>query len=186
MKEEIEKCLDILRKGGVILYPTDTVWGIGCDATNEQAVQYIFRIKLRNESKSMIVLIDDAEQIEQYAYFPPAATELLKQARSPLTIIYPNAKNLAPSVIAADKTIAIRIIKEEFCRNLISQFGKPIVSTSANKSGEKPPRNFSEISEAIKNEVDYVVNRKMGETSSNKPSRIIKINANGTVQEIRV
>lgn len=186
MKEDLEKCLETLRKGGTILYPTDTVWGIGCDATSEEAVKKIFQIKQRDESKSMIVLVEQVGQVKLYAGFPPAVTKLLKQAQSPLTVIYPNAKGLAPSLIAADGTVAIRVVKDDFCRRLIRNFGKPIVSTSANISGENAPGSFSEISETIKSRADYVVKWKREETQKNNPSSIIKVNPNGTIEVIRV
>ncbi len=186
MNEDIENCLEVLNKGGTILYPTDTVWGIGCDASNEAAVQRIFEIKQRHEAKSMIVLVAAAESIGQYAFFPPGAEGLLR-APKPITVIYPHANRtaLAPSVIASDGTIAIRVTGDGFCRELILKFGKPIVSTSANISGSKAPGNFTEIAQAIKSRVDYVVKWRREETNKNAPSGIIKINANGSMEVIR-
>ncbi len=185
MREELKRCADVLRKGGTILYPTDTIWGIGCDARNEEAVQKIFRIKQRPESKSMIVLVADPEQISFYAEFPPVAMDLVEYAEKPLTIIYPKAKGIAKSLIAEDGSIAIRVVKDEFCQQLINLMHRPIVSTSANISGEPAPANFYEISEAIKTEVDYVVNLKQDETGKNSPSKIIKIGLNGEIEIIR-
>ncbi len=185
MKKDLEKCIEVLKAGGTILYPTDTVWGIGCDATNDKAVKKIFRIKQRHESKSVIILVAEAVQVKLYAGFPPEAKQLIKQAKSPLTIIYPNARNLAPSLIAKNGSVGIRVIKDEFCRQLINLFGKPIVSTSANISGENTPGNFAGITNDIKNQVDYVVNWKQGETQKNNPSRVIKIKPDGTLEVIR-
>ena len=185
MREELKKCADILRKGGTILYPTDTVWGIGCDAKNEGAVQKIFHIKRRPESKSMIVLVAEPEQVGFYAEFPPVAMDLVEYAERPLTIIYPKAKGIAKSLIAEDGSIAIRVVKDEFCKQLINLLHRPIVSTSANISGEPTPSDFSEISDVIKSEVDYVVNLRQEETGKNSPSKIIKLGLNGAVQIIR-
>jgi L-threonylcarbamoyladenylate synthase len=185
MREEVRKCVDVLRKGGTILYPTDTIWGIGCDATNEQAVQKVFDIKHRPSSKSMIILVAEAHQITFYAEAPQVAMDLVEFAEHPLTIIYPKAKGLARSLVAEDGSIAIRVVKDEFCKQLIHTLRKPLVSTSANISGEPAPDNFYEISESIKNEVDYVVNLRQQEVDKTKPSRIIKIAMDGTIEIIR-
>jgi len=185
MKEEVKKCVDILRKGGTILYPTDTIWGIGCVATNEEAVQKIFSIKKRPESKSMIVLMADPNLIGFYAEVPSVAMDLVEYAEKPLTIIYPKAKRLAPSLIAEDGTIGIRVVRDEFCEQLINQLRKPIVSTSANISGEPAPGNFSEISEAIKQSVDYVVDLRQDETKKSASSTIFKIGLDGRIEIIR-
>lgn len=186
MNEDLKNCLETLQKGGIILYPTDTVWGIGCDATNEEAVQKVFKVKQRSESKSMIVLLADAADICNYADFLPAASHLIEKAQSPLTIIYPNAMNLAPSIIGPDGSIAIRIVKDEFCSQLIKKLKKPLVSSSANISGEEAPAGFSGISHLIKDGVDYVVKWRQEEENKNTPSSIIRVHHNGTIEVIRV
>jgi len=186
MQREINQCLSVLHAGGTILYPTDTIWGIGCDATNPQAVQKVYLLKKRVESKSLIILLDDAVRLTGYMDFvPEIAYDLIKNVDTPLTIIYPNAKNLAPNVVAEDRSIAIRIIKTEFCSRLIRAFGKPIVSTSANISGTKPPLTFKNIHPDIKNGVDYIVDPSLDELRMVQPSRIIKLNEKGEFRIIR-
>jgi L-threonylcarbamoyladenylate synthase len=186
MEEELNRCLQVLRNGGTILYPTDTVWGIGCDATNRRAVDKIYRLKKRLESKSLIILLDEAEKIKRYVkVVPDIAWDLLEIVGSPLTIIYPGAMNLAKNVIAEDNSIAIRIIRNEFCKRLIHEFDKPIVSSSANISGEPTPMVFKNISTDISNNVDYVVNLYQDQFHELKPSRIIKLNVNGEFHVIR-
>jgi L-threonylcarbamoyladenylate synthase len=186
MDFQIQSCVETLAVGGVILYPTDTVWGIGCDATNPDAVEKIFRIKRRDESKSLIILLADPEQLQEYVHtIPSVAYDLLSHVDSPLTIIYPDSKNLAQNVIASDGSIAIRIIHHEFCKRLIRTFGKPIVSTSANISGDPPPMTFRNIASGILTEVDFAVDESMGSIWAVKPSRIIRLNANGEFQIIR-
>ncbi|MBN1252399.1 MAG: threonylcarbamoyl-AMP synthase [Bacteroidales bacterium] len=186
MQEEIKKALNVLYKGGLILYPTDTIWGIGCDATNEEAVKRIYEIKKREDSKSMLVLLDDATRIPFYVdEMPEIAWDLIEVADKPLTIIYPNAKNFAKNLIANDKSIGIRIVNDKFCNDLIRKFKKPIVSTSANFSGEKSPSIFSEITEEIKKSVDYIVNHKQNETKKSQASQIIKLGIGGEIKIIR-
>lgn len=185
MKEEVNKSATILRKGDIILYPTDTIWGIGCDATNEEAVQKIFKLKQRSEAKSMIVLVAEPHQVEFYAEAPAVAKDLVEFAEKPLTVIYPKAKGLAKSIIAEDGTIGIRAVRDEFCKQLIHALHRPIVSTSANISGQPAPANFSEISEEIKAHVDYVVNLRQNDMKRNTPSQIIKIGINGEIEIIR-
>lgn len=186
IKEEIRKCLDILRKGGTILYPTDTVWGIGCDATNSKAVQKIYKIKMRMESKSMIVLLDRRERLSHYVEdIPEVALDLVANVDTPLTVIYPNARNLAKNIIAGDGTLAIRLVRDEFCYKMIRTFGKPIVSTSANISGDPSPLMFREISNEVKDQVDYIVNLAHDEIRETKPSTIIKLKENGEFEIIR-
>jgi L-threonylcarbamoyladenylate synthase len=186
INEEIFKTIDVLKKGGVILYPTDTIWGIGCDATNEKAVQKIYEIKKRTDSKAMLVLIDSENKLNQYVYkIPEMAWQLIDVAVDPLTIIYPEGINLASNLLADDKSIGIRIVKEDFCNQLIYKFKKPLVSTSANISGSKNPERFSEISEEIKKSVDYVVNWKQEDNSRRKPSSIIKLGINNEIVIIR-
>lgn len=186
MNQEIRNCIDVLRKGGTILYPTDTIWGIGCDATNPRAVQKVFKIKKRMESKSMIVLLDQKEKLDTYVEtIPPIALDLLENIQTPLTIIYPNAKNLAKNIIAGDGTIAIRVVHFEFCYRLVRMFGKPVVSTSANIAGQTPPLMFRNIPEEILQQVDYTVNLYREEIHETKPSTIIKVNTLGEFEIIR-
>lgn len=186
MEEEIKNALEVLRKGGTILYPTDTVWGIGCDARNKEAVAKVFKIKQRAEYKSMVILVSDNAMLNRYVKdVPEVAWDLLDAADTPLTIIYPGARMLADSVIAADGSVGIRMVKDEFCKNLIHKFGKPIVSTSANISGENAPSSFSEIKLDILNKVDYIVNLRQKENNNTQPSTIIKVAMNGEVKIIR-
>lgn len=186
MQDEIKKTLEVLRSGGVILYPTDTVWGLGCDATNEQAVKRIFEIKQRADAKAMLVLVDNSGRLSSYVdEVPDIAWDLIEMAEKPLTIIYPEAKNLAPNLLAEDKSVGIRVTNEDFSKQLCAQFRKPIVSTSANVSGEPTPSNFSQISDKIKASVDYVVNYRQDEQSQPKPSSIIKLGKGGIFQLIR-
>jgi len=186
MLKEIQKCVEVLRSGGTILNPTDTIWGIGCDATNPSAVEKVYFLKKRMESKSLIVLLDDAGKLSEYvSNIPEIAWDLLKSVDTPLTIIYPNAKNLARNVIAEDNSIAIRIVSNEFCKKLIASFGKPIVSTSANVSGEPSPLAFREISNEITDHVDYVVKYARFQVNALKPSQIIKLKENGEFKIIR-
>jgi len=186
MEQEIQKCIEVLRKGGTILYPTDTIWGIGCDSTNFKAVEKIYKIKRRLETKSLIILIDNPAKIEHYVKAIPEITwDLMKNVEKPLTIIYPNARNLPKNVIGEDNSIAIRVAKNEFCIRLIREFGKPIVSSSANVSGELAPMVFRCISENIKRRVDYVVNLYQDVLQEVKPSRIIKLKENGEFNIIR-
>ncbi|MCW3083038.1 MAG: Sua5/YciO/YrdC/YwlC family protein [Bacteroidetes bacterium] len=186
MDEEIKNALEVLRKGGTILYPTDTVWGIGCDARNKDAVAKVFRIKQRAEYKSMVTLVCDHTMLNRYVKeVPEVAWDLLEAADTPLTIIYPDARMLADNVIAADGSVGIRLVKDEFCKNLIHKFGKPIVSTSANISGEASPSSFNEIKLDILNKVDYIVNWRQKENNSVQPSTIIKVAMNGEFKIIR-
>jgi len=186
MQEEIKKALDVLFNGGVILYPTDTVWGLGCDATNEKAVKRIFEIKKRADAKAMLVLVDNPGKLQSYVdEVPDIAWDLIEMTEKPLTIIYPDARNLAPNLVADDKSIGIRVTNEAFSRNLCMRFKKPIVSTSANVSGEPTPANFNQISEEIKAAVDYVVNFRQDELSQPKPSSIIKLGKGNLFKLIR-
>lgn len=186
MFEEIKKAIEVLNAGGIILYPTDTIWGIGCDATNENAVQKIYELKQRTESKSMIVLVANDFQLNKYVkVVPDIAWELMEASDKPITIVYPNASGLAKNIIANDNSAAIRIPQDEFCRKLLQQFKKGIVSTSANISNEKSPRNFAEISEQLKSKVDYVVNWKQDDSTPSQPSAIIKLGMNGEIEIIR-
>jgi len=183
---DISNALKILEQGGVILNPTDTVWGLGCDATNTKAVEKVYRIKNRIEAKSLIVLIDHFDKLSVYIEkIPDITADLLKSITNPVTIVYSNARRLAPNVIAADGTIGIRIVKDDFCSELIRQFGKPIVSTSANISGSVSPPTFSHISDEIKNSVDYIVKYKQDYFNRSKPSTIIRLPENGIYTIIR-
>ncbi|MFA5971043.1 MAG: L-threonylcarbamoyladenylate synthase [Lentimicrobiaceae bacterium] len=185
-ENDIEKSLQVLEKGGTLLYPTDTIWGIGCDATNTKAVEKIYRIKSRSEAKSLIVLIDHIDKLSTYIEKVPDITgDLLASITNPVTIIYSNARKLAPNVIAPDGTIAIRIVKDDFCTELIRRFGKPIVSTSANISGFEFPVVFSQIDEEIKKSVDYIVSYKQDYYTRTKPSTIIRLRDDGIYSIIR-
>jgi L-threonylcarbamoyladenylate synthase len=186
MHDEIKKALDVLYSGGVILYPTDTVWGIGCDATNEKAVQRIFEIKKRADAKAMLVLIDNPGKLQSYVEeIPDIAWDLIEMTQKPLTIIYLGAKNLAKNLIAEDKSVGIRVTNEAFSKTLCMRFKRPIVSTSANVSGQPTPANFSQISREIISAVDYVVNFRQNELSEPKPSSIIKLGKGNLFQLIR-
>jgi L-threonylcarbamoyladenylate synthase len=185
-EEEIRQSLAVLKNGGTILYPTDTVWGIGCDATNPKAVEKVYAIKQRAESKSLIILLDSFDKINYYVEkVPDVAFDLVSNMETPLTIIYSGAKNMAPNVIASDGTIAIRVVNEEFCRQLILRFGKPIVSSSANIADEATPLMFSNINPEIIRNVDYVVNLKHDIFNRAKPSTIIRLLENGEFTIIR-
>jgi len=186
MEEEINKAVDYLKKGKVILYPTDTIWGIGCDATQQKPVDRIYRIKQRFESKSMIILLEDVDKLSKYVKkVPPIAFDLIERYKEPLTIIYPNAMNVAKNVVADDGTIAIRIVRNDFCRKMISLFNKPIVSTSANLSGQPAPIAFSKIPKEILDGVDYIVNYNRDVIIGTKPSTIIRLFENGEFEVIR-
>ena len=186
MKDEIKKACEVLQKGGVILYPTDTVWGIGCDATNEEAVRRVYEIKKRADSKAMLVLVDSPVKVDFYVKdVPVVAWDLIEMATRPLTIIYDGARNLAPNLIAEDGSVGIRVTSEEFSKQLCFRFRKAIVSTSANVSGEPSPATFSDISEEIKQAVDYIVQSRQTETSAPKPSSIIKLGKGGQIKIIR-
>lgn len=183
---EIQKCLEVLRAGGTLLYPTDTIWGIGCDATNEHAVEKIFKIKERSASKSLIALVSDTGMLNRFIKDVPAlAWDLIEISDSPLTIIYDSGRGFAKNVYGEDGSIAIRLVKDEFCHRLIHRLGKPIVSTSANRSGINAPQNFYEIAEELKQQVDYVVNWKQNDFTRSNPSSIIKLRANGEFVIIR-
>jgi L-threonylcarbamoyladenylate synthase len=185
-EEDISNSLKILKEGGVILYPTDTVWGLGCDATNNEAVKKIFPIKVRNESKSLIILVNGFAMLERYVgEIPEIALELIEVTDKPLTIIYPGAKNLAIEIPAEDGSVGIRVCSEKFCNELIGRFRRPIVSTSANISGEPTPKCFSEISENIINAVDYTVWYRRDDRQMRSSSPVIKIEPNGVIKILR-
>lgn len=186
MDKDIKKASEILINEGVILYPTDTVWGLGCDATNVKAVSKIFQIKQRNESKSLIILINSIEMLQQYvSEIPNYILNFLKTIQNPTTIIYSNPKNLAKNVISSENTVAIRLIQDEFCQKLIKNFGKPIVSTSANISGEPTPQIFSDINPQIIKNCDYVVKHRQNDTEKRTPSRLIRFDSEGNIEFLR-
>lgn len=182
---DVEKCLEVLNQGGLILYPTDTVWGIGCDATNDEAVKKIFELKKRASAKSMIVLLADERDIIQYvAGTDLAVFDYLDTVHKPTTVIYQGAIGLANNLVNEDGSIAIRIIKEDFCRHLIKRFRKPVVSTSANSSGDPTPRNYKEIPDHIRQSVDYVVQYRQDDDTIAAPSAVVHWQ-NGEVTVIR-
>lgn len=175
-----------MKEGGVILYPTDTIWGIGCDATNEEAVRRVYEIKRRLDSKAMLVLVDSTVKVDFYVQEVPDVTwDLIEVANKPLTVIYPGARNLAPNLLAEDGSVGIRVTNEDFSHRLCQQFRKAIVSTSANISGEPSPANFSEISEEVKAAVDYIVEYRQEDMGTPSPSSIIKFEKDGTFKVIR-
>jgi L-threonylcarbamoyladenylate synthase len=186
MHDDLKKALEILKSGGIILYPTDTIWGLGCDATNEEAVKRIYKIKKREDTKSMLVLMENAALLDRYVEdVPEVAWDLVEITTTPLTVIYPQAKNLAANLIAEDGSIGIRFTKEKFTSYLLQRFRKPLVSTSANISGEKSPAFFDEISEEIKSQVDYIVEYRQDDTTPAQPSSIIKLGPGGQIDIIR-
>ncbi|MCQ2169865.1 MAG: Sua5/YciO/YrdC/YwlC family protein [Bacteroidales bacterium] len=202
MNSVLNDALKVLKEGGVILYPTDTVWGIGCDATNEKAVAKVFGIKKRSEAKSLVLLASDLDMVAKYVKeIPSIAIDLVEVNDAPMTIIYPEAQYLAPNAVAEDGSVGIRIpyveegsdprVKPEitggasFCRELVRRLRRPLVSTSANVSGEPTPRNFKEISDEIRNAVDYVVPKSLEDGATGRASQIIKLGVGGEVRIIR-
>lgn len=184
--EQVAKTVDFLKNGKTILYPTDTIWGLGCDATDANAVNQIYKIKMRLPQKSMIILIDVVDRLFDYVTnVPPMAVDLVNIVRKPLSVIYPNAKNLPKNVIAADGSIAIRMVKTDFCKEVIRIFGKPIVSTSANITGNPTPMHFSEISQTIIKSVDFVVDKAMETSIEPKASTIARFKEDGEFEIIR-
>ena len=192
-KEIIEEAVRVLRQGGVILYPTDTVWGLGCDATSEQAVERIFRIKKRSSAKSLVLLACDMDMVARYVKeIPDIAIDLVEVNDAPMTIIYPGAQLLAPNVVAEDGSVGIRIPLDtednspaSFCRQLVRRLGKPLVSTSANISGEDAPKCFRDISEEIAGSVDYVVPQRLERGASGRAAQIIKVGLGSEIEVIR-
>jgi len=183
---EIKKSLEVLSNGRVILYPTDTVWGIGCDACNRGAIECIYTIKQRKEAKSMLVLVDGEDMLSDYMEeVPGIALRIMDEATRPLTIIYPKARNLPDNLVADDGSIGIRIVNDPFCRQLIRAFGKPIVSTSANISGEPTPSTFEAISSNIKAAVDHIVVWRQDDRKPATASSIIQITKDGNYIKIR-
>ncbi len=195
-REDLQEAVRVLREGGVIVYPTDTVWGIGCDATNEEAVRKVYALKHREDTKSMLVLLDGAGKLQGYVeHVPDAAWDLLEcttqdrdadgQQPRPMTIIYPGAKNLAPNLIAEDGSIGIRITQEPFSRALCEQLHRPVVSTSANISGEPTAKNFRQISQVVLDAADYVCRYRRNDETEKRPSSIIKLGLDNEIQIIR-
>ena len=184
--DDIVKAVEVLRSGGIILYPTDTIWGLGCDATNQAAVERIYQIKQRKDAKSMLILMENPNLLNSYiTEVPEIAWDLIEVADNPLTIIYPGAKNLASNLLGQDGSVGIRITAEPFTQQLIQRFRKPIVSTSANISGQKSPQNFADISMEIKQSVDYVVFYRQDDSARSNPSGIIKLGIGGQIEIIR-
>lgn len=185
-KEDIEKACEVMFNGGIILYPTDTIWGIGCDATNPEAVKRVYEIKKRIDSKALITLVDSPAKVNAYVQdMPEIAWDLIEFATKPLTIIYDKARNLAENLLAEDGSAGIRVTNEPFSKDLCMRFKKPIVSTSANISGEPSPQNFSEVSQEIISAVDYVIKYRQDEKAKAAPSSIIKLGNKGEVKIIR-
>lgn len=185
-ENDVTASLEALRAGGLILYPTDTIWGIGCDATDEAAVKKVFDLKQRPEAKSLVILLAEVRDLLKYVAHPsPDISDMIAGFDRPTTVIYEGALDLAPNVINSDGTVAIRIVRDTFCRHLIKRLRKPLVSTSANISGQPSPASFRDVDAAIKEGVDYVVNYRQEDTTPAKPSRIIKLLKDGSVQVIR-
>lgn len=184
--EDIAQACAVMERGGVILYPTDTIWGIGCDATNSDAVRRVYEIKRRSDNKALIVLTDSMAKVEFYVdEIPDIAWDLVELSSKPLTIIYSGARNLASELLGEDGSVGIRVTQEPFSQALCRRFRKPIVSTSANVSGDKSPRNFAEISDEIKHAVDYIVEARQDEAGEAQPSSIIKVGKGGLIKVIR-
>jgi L-threonylcarbamoyladenylate synthase len=185
-QNDIEQCLAVLNRGGIILYPTDTIWGIGCDATNEQAVERIYEIKKRPSHKSMIILLAEERDVLQYVANPDLRVfDYLQSTQKPTTVIYEAAVGLASNLIQEDGTIAIRLVQDPFCRHLVKRLRKPLVSTSANVSGEPSPQSFKDIPDHVKQSIDYIVQYRQDDETPVQPSSIIKWNKNGTATVIR-
>ena len=185
MQNEINDCVKVLKTGGVILFPTDTIWGLGCDATDQNAVNKVFDLKKRDKQKPLVILLYDENRLFDYVKdVPDVAFDLIELSDAPLTIIYSNAKNLAAEVIADDGSVAIRICKSDACSEVLKRFRKPIVATSANFSNKKAPADFNDISPDLIEKVDFVYNSEYYNTNK-KPSQIIKINNDSTFKIIR-
>lgn len=185
-EEDIIAALDSLRNGGIILYPTDTIWGLGCDATRQEAVDKIYGIKSREANKSLLVLVNNEQMLERYVRdIPEIAFELISVSEEPLTIIYPKGRNLAQGVCAGDGSVGIRICRDHFCTRLITLLKKPIVSTSANLSGTPSPGSFHEVDKGLLSSADYVVKHRQDEIQRHSASPVIKLNPDGTIKIIR-
>lgn len=186
INEITKEALEVLKSGGIILYPTDTVWGIGCDATNEEAVCKVFEIKKRADSKSLVLLASDLDMVARFVReIPSIAIDLVEVNDRPMTIIYPQGQLLAPSTMAADGSVGIRIPMNDFCVNLVRKLRKPLVSTSANISGEPTPKKFDEIPQEIKDAVDYILPKSLEQGSTGQASQILKVGLRGEIEIIR-
>lgn len=186
MNEDIKEAIRVMQEGGIILYPTDTIWGIGCDATNPEAVEKVYKLKQRSDSKALIVLLDSEAKLNYYLEeVPELAWDLIEMTEKPLTIIYDKARNVAANLLADDGSLAIRISREKFSKELCMRLRKAIVSTSANITGQVSPSCFDEIDEHIKNGVDYIVKYRQEERDKNKASSIIKLGLYGEIKIIR-
>lgn len=186
LRDEVKKAFDIVQQGGIILYPTDTIWGIGCDAANTEAIQKIYALKQRAAEKSMIILLDTENKLESYIREVPAvAYDLIEFAENPLTLVMPGAKNISPSLISEDGSVGVRVSKHPFCQQLIQRLRRPLVSTSANISGQPSPQNFAQISSEIVEGVDYVVDVDQHDLSIKKPSTIMRIAPGGAFEFLR-
>jgi L-threonylcarbamoyladenylate synthase len=186
LKDEVAKAFKVIQDGGIILYPTDTIWGIGCDAINTEAVKKIYRLKQRDEAKSMIILLDNDNKLQSYiAEVPEIAYDLIEFAENPLTLVMPGAKNISPALINSDGSIGVRVSSNEFCQQLIQRMRKPLVSTSANISGKPSPQYFSQIDQEIIDGVDYVVDIDQHSMEIKNPSTIMRLDPNGSFEFIR-
>ena len=186
LKDEVANAFKVIQEGGIILYPTDTIWGIGCDATNTEAVKKIYRLKQRDEAKSMIILLDTENKLESYiSDMNPLAYDLIEYAENPLTLVMPGAKNISPTLISSDGSIGIRVAKHEFCQQLVQRLRKPLVSTSANISGKPSPQYFSQIDDEIINGVDYVVDLEQHSMEIKRPSTIMRLAPDGKFEFLR-
>ncbi len=184
MKEKIHKAVEVMKEGGIILYPTDTIWGIGCDATNKEAIEKIYKLKNRTETKAMLVLVENDRMLQNIVEVSSLAWDLIDLSEKPTTIIYDDPKNVADNIIADDNTLGIRLIEPIFLKQLIGKLKHPVVSTSANVSGDKSPKDFNEISNTIKNGVDYILDINI-DSNSSKSSSIIKLTKDSKVTIIR-
>lgn len=186
MDEDIKLACDVLQRGGVILYPTDTVWGIGCDATNSEAVKRVFAIKQRADHKAMIVLLGDERNLDRYVDdVPEIAYDLVSLSEKPLTIVYDKGINLAPELLGSDGSVGVRVTREEFSCRLCKTFKRPIVSTSANLSGTQAPAIFDEIPDNIKSQMDYVAMTRRDDRQAHEPSSVIRLGCDGSVKVLR-
>ena len=186
LRDEVAKALKVVQDGGIILYPTDTIWGIGCDATNTDAIKKIYQLKQRDEAKSMIILLDTENRLESYIKeVPPVAYELIEYAENPLTLVMPGAKNISPAIISEDGSVGIRVARHDFCQQLIQRLRKPLVSTSANISGKPSPQNFGQIDQEIIDGVDYVIDLEQYSAELKKPSTIMRLQPDGRFEFIR-
>ena len=184
-KMDFTQPIEILKSGGTILYPTDTIWGIGCDATNIDAIKKIFDIKKRGQNKSLIILVESEKRLQDIVDVPEVAWQIMDVSEKPVTIVYENPKNLPKEILAEDGSIGIRLIKDDYCKRLITKLNKPLVSTSANLSGQKSPMKYGDISDEIKNAVDYIVEENHDKVSKFSGSSVIKIWNNSQIKILR-